>query len=233
MFYCISDLHGELDKFQRMLDVIQFSASDHLYIIGDVIDRGPLGVDILQRIMDAPNMTMLLGNHEQMCLDTLGPRNQFGARDLWRQNGGAPTYRELLYHRSAPEKNRILRFPTQRYVDLAPFYQAADLAVFPKQCSLSFYDVQACGLPVLSEDNNINKDRNAHGNGLCFAAGDAEDLRSKIQTFLDMPAQTYRQMAQCACQFIADAYDYEDKAREYEQILQDACAAYKAAQTAR
>ncbi|HIX95525.1 MAG TPA: glycosyltransferase family 4 protein [Candidatus Gemmiger excrementipullorum] len=130
-------------------------------------------------------------------------------------------------------QNRILRFPTQRYVDLAPFYQAADLAVFPKQCSLSFYDVQACGLPVLSEDNNINKDRNAHGNGLCFAAGDAEDLRSKIQTFLDMPAQTYRQMAQCACQFIADAYDYEDKAREYEQILQDACAAYKAAQTAR
>lgn len=110
MFYCISDLHGELDKFQRMLNVIQFSASDHLYIIGDVIDRGPLGVDILQRIMDAPNMTMLLGNHEQMCLDTLGPRNQFGARDLWRQNGGAPTYRELLYHRSAPEKNRILRF---------------------------------------------------------------------------------------------------------------------------
>src|SRR5699024_1833755 len=48
---------------------------------------------------------------------------------------------ETLFQTS---KNRVLRFPTQRYADLAPFYQAADLAVFPRQCSLSFYDVQAC-----------------------------------------------------------------------------------------
>ena len=66
----MSDLHGELDKFQRMLEWINFSESDHLYIIGDVIDRGSMGVDILRMIMEAPNMTMLLGNHEQMCLST-------------------------------------------------------------------------------------------------------------------------------------------------------------------
>ena len=60
--------------------------------------------------MAVPNMTMLLGNHEQMCLDTLGPHNEYGARDLWRQNGGSPTYRELLYHRTPHERNMILRF---------------------------------------------------------------------------------------------------------------------------
>lgn len=75
-----------------------------------MIDRGSLGVDILRMIMDAPNMTMLLGNREQMCLDTLGPHNEYGARDLWRQNGGMPTYRELLYHRTPHERNMILRF---------------------------------------------------------------------------------------------------------------------------
>ena len=110
MIYCISDIHGELDKFERMLELIRFSDSDQLYIIGDVIDRGAMGVDILQMIMDAPNMTMLLGNHEQMCLDTLGPHNEYGARDLWRQNGGMPTYRELLYHRTPHQRNMILRF---------------------------------------------------------------------------------------------------------------------------
>lgn len=82
MIYCVSDIHGELDKFERLLDLIQLSDSDHLYILGDVIDRGAMGVDILDRIMAAPNMTMLLGNHEQMCLDTLGPHNEYGARDL-------------------------------------------------------------------------------------------------------------------------------------------------------
>lgn len=47
-----------------------------------MIDRGTSGVDILEQIMEAPNMTMLLGNHEQMCLSTLGPNNEVGARDL-------------------------------------------------------------------------------------------------------------------------------------------------------
>lgn len=110
MIYCMSDLHGELDKFQRMLEWIDFSESDHLYIIGDVIDRGSMGVDILRMIMDVPNMTMLLGNHEQMCLSTLGPHNKFGARTLWKQNGGSSTYRELLYHQTHQERNEILHF---------------------------------------------------------------------------------------------------------------------------
>ena len=71
MIYCVSDIHGDLDKLERMMELIRFSDADHLYIIGDVIDRGVMGVDILRWIMVAPNMTMLLGNHEQMCLDTL------------------------------------------------------------------------------------------------------------------------------------------------------------------
>lgn len=110
MHYCVSDIHGELDKWEQMLERIRFSPSDHLYILGDVIDRGSKGVEILQRILDSPNMTLLLGNHEQMCLATLGPHNEFGARELWRQNGGMPTYRTLLYRRTFQERRRILRF---------------------------------------------------------------------------------------------------------------------------
>lgn len=110
MIYCVSDIHGELDKFERMLELIRFSGDDRLYVIGDVIDRGSLGLNVLRKLMDAPNMTMLLGNHEQMCLSTLGPHNEFGARELWKQNGGAPTYREMLYHRTPQERNEILRF---------------------------------------------------------------------------------------------------------------------------
>ena len=110
MIYCVSDIHGELDKFEQILELIHFSTEDHLYILGDVIDRGALGVDILRMVMDASNMTMLLGNHEQMCLSTLGPHNEFGARDLWRMNGGSSTYRELLYRRTHQERSEILRF---------------------------------------------------------------------------------------------------------------------------
>lgn len=55
MIYCVSDIHGELDKLERMMELIRFSDADHLYIIGDVIDRGVMGVDILRLIMAAPN----------------------------------------------------------------------------------------------------------------------------------------------------------------------------------
>ena len=110
MVYCISDIHGELDRFKAMLDLIHFSHEDTLYIIGDVIDRKPNGVDILRIIMKTHNMVMLLGNHEQMCLETLGPHNTLGARSLWKSNGGSNTYRELVYGTSAKERNAILYF---------------------------------------------------------------------------------------------------------------------------
>lgn len=40
MIYCMSDIHGELDRFKAMLDLINFSSDDTLYIIGDD-DRSP------------------------------------------------------------------------------------------------------------------------------------------------------------------------------------------------
>ena len=51
MVYCMADLHGERDFFLEMLEQIQFSPEDHLYILGDVIDRGTGSVDLLEQIM--------------------------------------------------------------------------------------------------------------------------------------------------------------------------------------
>lgn len=110
MVYCMSDIHGEYERYQAMLELIEFSSEDTLYIIGDVIDRCPGGVDILLDIMERPNVIMLLGNHERMCLATLGNHNEVGARQLWTQNGGGSTRRELLYHRTSEERRRIIRF---------------------------------------------------------------------------------------------------------------------------
>lgn len=116
-------------------------------------------------------------------------------------------------------ENRILRYPTQKYCDLAQFYQAADLAVFAKQCSLSFYDAQACGLPVISEDNNINLERCSHGGGWNFKAGDRADFRQKIEYAANMDRDAYQSVCDCACHYIIEQFDYRDKAREYELLI--------------
>lgn len=119
----------------------------------------------------------------------------------------------------ARSEHRVLRFPTQKYADLPPFYQAADLAVFPRQCSLSFYDVQACGLPVVMEDNNINIDRASHQNGLVFRSGDAADFRRQMLKILSLEDKAYRAMGENAAALVQSTYDYAQIARQYMQIV--------------
>ena len=47
MIYVMSDLHGCYDKYIAMLEKINLKYDDTLYILGDVIDRGPDRVKIL------------------------------------------------------------------------------------------------------------------------------------------------------------------------------------------
>ncbi len=116
-------------------------------------------------------------------------------------------------------KNRVIMFPTQKYMELAPFYQMADLSIFPKQCSMSFYDAQACGLPVVSESNNVNSDRCSHQNGDNFEPGSVEDFRAKIMKFASMSKDERDQYKKNSRAFVEAGYDYADIARQYTEYL--------------
>lgn len=91
------------------MEAISLKVSDTLYIMGDVIDRGPDGVKILQDMMARPNVVPILGNHEftaAMCLPWLMEEvtdasigdltdAQLAALTEWLQNGGGPTLKAL------------------------------------------------------------------------------------------------------------------------------------------
>ena len=113
MTYCLSDIHGEILKWQDMLKLIHFSDEDTMYVLGDVIDRNPHGIEILQDIMKRPNIHMIIGNHEDMMLKTLGKHNEYHARRLWQQNGGVSTYREMVYGATPEERNQILQYVSE------------------------------------------------------------------------------------------------------------------------
>lgn len=124
-------------------------------------------------------------------------------------------------------ENHIIFFPTQNYLNLAQFYQAADLSVFPKQCSMSFYDAQACGLPVLSEANNVNCERCSHQNGNNFIADSVDDFREKIIRFATMNELEYKKYRHNSRAFIENGYDYRDIARQYTDLLSKSIENYK------
>lgn len=87
MHYVMSDLHGRWDLYTAMLEQIEFSPEDHLYIIGDVIDRGPDGITLLQSIQSMPNAALLLGNHEYMMINALRHPEDNWAVYQWYKNG--------------------------------------------------------------------------------------------------------------------------------------------------
>ena len=105
--YVISDVHGNKDRFRSVLGKIDLLPEDRLIIPGDMIDRHPHGIELLQQVAGMDNVTMLLGNHEYMMLNAVTPDTEKlpwkrPPSDLayykWFCNGGKCTldaYRQL------------------------------------------------------------------------------------------------------------------------------------------
>ena len=64
MIYAMSDLHGCYDKYIKMLEKINFNDNDMLYILGDIVDRGPDCIKIFLDIYNRKNVVALRGNHD-------------------------------------------------------------------------------------------------------------------------------------------------------------------------
>ena len=69
--YVLSDLHGHYNIFIKMLEKINFSDDDVLYILGDCCDRGPDSLKIYLYIQKFDNIhlikLMTLLHHKAGC----------------------------------------------------------------------------------------------------------------------------------------------------------------------
>lgn len=61
--YIISDIHGCIDEFREMVNKISLGSNDKLYILGDLVDRGPDSIGCI-RYAKSLNANVILGNHE-------------------------------------------------------------------------------------------------------------------------------------------------------------------------
>lgn len=125
MTYVMSDVHGCYREYRQELEKIAFSDADLLYIIGDIVDRGPQPMRVLLDMMERPNVIPLLGNHDWMavcCLRSLIVEGSgvFGQNDgdliQWWDQGGLTTL-EDFYRLSKEEQRRVLAYlgKFQRY----------------------------------------------------------------------------------------------------------------------
>lgn len=123
MTYVMADIHGRYKKYRAMLETIEFAVDDTLYVLGDVLDRGPDGFRILLDMAARPNVIGLLGNHELLAAAVLPsllrtmrrgeerPLSKAEQEQMreWLQNGGKGSILQFLQF-SAEEMETVCEY---------------------------------------------------------------------------------------------------------------------------
>lgn len=124
MTYVMSDLHGCHKQFLQMCEQIGLTENDDLFLLGDLVDRGPEPVALLLACMERPNVYPLMGNHEALflrCAEQIPPQatpenffeqyfpSMHEVCTPWLQNGGEVTLMQYLALSPARREN-VLRY---------------------------------------------------------------------------------------------------------------------------
>lgn len=136
MFYVMSDIHGEYDKYIKMLELINFSNADELYVLGDIVDRGKEPVKVLLDMMSRANIFPVMGNHDLLALDIMKKlcvdieEENFATQvDIsvmnevldWFNDGGMPTLEKFR------ELDKTQRGEVIEYVESFPLCEIAEV----------------------------------------------------------------------------------------------------------
>ncbi len=108
--WIIPDIHGCFKTLQALFDDhIKPTADDHIFFLGDYIDRGPDNKAVIDFIMNLqknlPNVVALMGNHEDYLLKAhwhdserktvLGLKTKSQMQKEWEKQGGATTLKSF------------------------------------------------------------------------------------------------------------------------------------------
>lgn len=147
--YVMSDVHGLKEKYDRMIQELPLRDEDELYVLGDVIDRGNDGIDILLDIMERKNVHMVLGNHEYMMIQYYQAEmegkfelyDKLVIEERWQRNRGDVT------------KAKFNRLPRKKQLQVLDYLKSLPLAyeslMVNGQC---YYLVHGHPVPLLHKE---------------------------------------------------------------------------------
>ena len=119
----ISDIHGCLDPFLRLLDQVGYRpGEDRLVLGGDYVDRGPHSKEVVAHVMHLaqhPEVVVLKGNHDARFAEIVATRDERVKENFLRYGGvetlesytGAPyvdsSYQDILGRIAAEHSDHI------------------------------------------------------------------------------------------------------------------------------
>ena len=95
--WVIGDIHGCINTFRKMMEgEISPSPDDTIYLLGDLMDRGPNSKAVIDYIFSlydqSIDVRVIRGNHEVMLLEAVRSEEKFA---LWMRNGGMATLKSF------------------------------------------------------------------------------------------------------------------------------------------
>lgn len=150
MTFLISDIHGDLYRFEKLLKRIQFdNALDQMIIIGDILDRNPYGIELLDYIspyLRNQSIKLLMGNHEYFAKQYLEDRL---SAEKWSRFGGGATVKSIQLM-SSSEREKLYSF-----INRLPYYIELEVERYGKRVVLTHTGID-CDHYVYDRDGRIN-----------------------------------------------------------------------------
>ena len=154
--YVISDIHGHLTIFKKLLKTINFSFdNDELFLLGDYVDWGKESLETLLYVMELDkkykNVHVLIGNHDLMFLQQIqryNKNNNYIDKNWIYRNDGQNTWNQYLEQKEENKKN------IEKYLDTLPY--RAEIIVNGKK----FLMAHACPREEYICDETLTKEEN-------------------------------------------------------------------------
>lgn len=154
--YIIGDIHGMYDALRVLIRRLDNPALDKFVFLGDYIDHGPSSKEVLDLVISLGDKAIcLMGNHEQLLLDTLLNEKfkaRFGHR-AWLDNGGQSTIDSFGYENFEEFSANL----DQKYIDflmnLKCFHQETIVSDYGK--ALKFLITHAGVMPDIALDEQL------------------------------------------------------------------------------
>lgn len=108
---CISDIHGGYSLFRKLLKKVKYTKDDYLFILGDIIEKGPDNLKTLRYVMKlakSDNTFVLLGNNDYMAIRILFDEDMESVKKYFNRC-------RSIYH----DFSELLGFNTEGDIDLA------------------------------------------------------------------------------------------------------------------
>ncbi|AAK80731.1 serine/threonine protein phosphatase 1 [Clostridium acetobutylicum] len=195
--YVVSDLHGCYNKFTELLRLVRFSDKDELYIIGDIFDRGPEPLKILDYIYENKNVYLIKGNHEYMYQKYYEDKNP----DLWFLNGGKVTFNEII------KRGKSFNDKLYEYIKSLPIYKVVDNNILvhaqlhfpPFYSELSIKEILRFQLEetVLWSRHNIGKEKKIKGYNIICGHTPVQSIKNTTEVKILRRKNTF--YIDCGC----------------------------------